>query len=1298
MLRRVLVVLAGVVALVGLGAGSASASNVHVFSGSFGGAGSTPADPYPLSGPSGVAVDEATHHVYVVDAGNFRVEEFDSAGVFVSMFGKDVDRTKVEAAASEEEENVCTLASGEVCQAGVQGVGGSGQFSEPAFVAVDNSGGPSEGDVYVGDRGTNTVYTFTAGGGFVSENSGLASGLGAFGSLAGIAVDTSGDLWVYDLGATMFEFEQGGGFLQEWHEAETGAEPEGIAVDSKQDLYAVSGSENVRKYASSGEALLGEVTESRGYGGVGVTGLAVDPVGNDLYVDQGDAINSIASSCVPSGSPAICAVNETFGSEQLSGVAALAADGGSGTVYAADAATGVVDSYGAAIDAVTGAASAVTATSAVLGGTVNPEGSLVKSCEFEYETGSSGGLSAPCEGTVGSGTAPVAVHADLTGLRGGSVYRFRLLAGNAKGSVSAEEEELSTLPVPVIEGVAATGVTATSADLNAQVNPEALAVESCVFEYGTEVGVYSKRVECTPAAALIGSGTTPVAVSAHIEGLEASRYTYHWRVVARDVNGTSVSGDQTFVDDTSGGGLPDGREYEMVTPPQKDGALLQGGFLLLDPDVAEDGARVIASSLQCFAEAASCTAARQVQGEPFEFTRTSAGWVTTALAPAATQFAANSTSYLIHADTGMALFGISTAPAGEDDLYARQPDGSFVDVGPTTPPADGALGAGPFSSSAATADFSHVVYQLQDGIRWPFDAGSNGASLYEYVGDGNAQPVLVGVSGGPGSTDLISTCGTELGSGGGVDLDRLSADGGTVFFTAQACASGSGANAGVPVPADALYARIEGSRTVLVSGRSPAGCTGVCLSSPPAGAEFAGASADGSKVFFTDTQQLTDDASEDSTHSDSASDGGCQNATGANGCNLYEYDFANPAGENLLAVSAGDTSGGGPRVQGVIATSSDGSHVYFVAKGVLSGVANGEGQLARDGAENLYVFERDARYPEGHVAFIAALSGENLCQQGSDSAQWCSPPVANVTPDGRFLVFTSRALLTRDDTSTTGVAQVFRYDADQTEQEVDEGTPALVRISIGQDGYNDNGNAGVGNANIAHPQFQFDDPGRTDTTMSNDGSFVFFQSPVGLTPQALNDVPDSGGGSLAQNVYEWHEGQVYLISDGRDTSETAIRAGVRPELTSSVELVGSDATGANVFFTTTDQLVPQDTDTGLDYYDARICTASEPCVSVPPSALPCVGEACRGVPGGAPSLLAPASASFAGLGNLAPPAPVAVKPKPLTRAQKLANALKACHVKKNKHKRAVCEATARKRYGPVHKAKKAKHASRKAGR
>jgi hypothetical protein len=513
-----------------------------------------------------------------------------------------------------------------------------------------------------------------------------------------------------------------------------------------------------------------------------------------------------------------------------------------------------------------------------------------------------------------------------------------------------------------------------------------------------------------------------------------------------------------------------------------------------------------------------------------------------------------------------------------------------------------------------------------------------------------------------GSTDLISVCGTFHGSLESLNrISAMSADGRKVFFTAKACSSGSGVNAGVPVPADEVFARIDESRSVLISGRSPVGCTGVCQGSEARDAEFVGASVDGSRVFFTSAQQLTNDASEGGTGSP------CSLAEGS-GCNLYEYDFAAPGGRSLVAASAGDSGGGVPRVQGVLGISADGSHAYFVAKGVLSTTANDQGAVARDGAENLYVFERDTAYPNGHVAFIGTLSG-------AEPAQWTEPTGGHVSvsPDGRFLVFTSRALLTADDTSLSGASQVFRYDA------VSE---VLTRISIGDRGFNDNGNTQERSpcegfcsedAGIAQPDFKVPGPVRLDPTMSHDGSFVFFESPVALAPGALDDVrvATSNGGipTYAQNVYEYHDGRVYLISDGKDTGNVAVEAGGDG---SDVKLIGSDATGANVFFATSDRLVPQDTDTELDYYDARICTAGDPCITAPSVPAGCLGEGCHGAPPPAPGVAGAGSVSFAGPGNLPVPAPVAAK-KTVAKKRHVKHKLR----KRPKHKRAKGRKAAR---------------------
>jgi hypothetical protein len=217
---------------------------------------------------------------------------------------------------------------------------------------------------------------------------------------------------------------------------------------------------------------------------------------------------------------------------------------------------------------------------------------------------------------------------------------------------------------------------------------------------------------------------------------------------------------------------------------------------------------------------------------------------------------------------------------------------------------------------------------------------------------------------------------------------------------------------------------------------------------------------------------------------------------------------------------------------------------------------------------------------------------------------------------------------------------------------------------------------------------------------------------VGLTPRALNDVPVVGvGPGLAENVYEWeadgsevdgrvecHEagGCVSLISDGSDASEGHGTGALSSA--SSVELKGVSTSGDDVFFTTADELVGQDTDTQLDFYDARVNggfprpTPEEQCEEGN------LAEHCRGE-SSAPGVFGPlTSVSPVGSGNFTagevkPP----VKPpvKPLTRAQKLTKALQACHKDRSKKKRAACERQARKRYAPPAKKKaKAKKAER----
>jgi hypothetical protein len=942
----------------------------------------------------------------------------------------------------------------------------------------------------------------------------------------------------------------------------------------------------------------------------------------------------------------------------------------------------------------TDAASAVTTTTATLHGHFTLNGAVASQYSFDYNVGATctGGEHTTVQ-EAGTGATTISESVAVSGLLPSGEYTACFVTLNQYGSETGAPVHFTTEPIAAtIEPNSETvnNLAATSATLNAKVNPKGAPVTSCRFQYGTSTA-YGNTAPCEhPDAVEIERVRNPVPVLGHIEGLSANT-EYHWRLLVTNAAGTETSPDQTFIYPvtTEGAGcadestrvedrstaLPDCRAYEMITPPHDNGAAL-GDFFTGPPlDIAADGSRVIINSIQCFAESVSCNAGeRQNQGNPFAFSRTSSGWVTMPLAPPATQFQL-SVPYMYNADLGTALF-LSSSPSGES-FVARQPEGSFPERRPRFAEVGPPFEFNEIDYPTATADLSHLIYE-------PVGEEST-HQAYEYVGTGNTAPSLVGVRGGAGSTEVISECLDTVGAGREYGYNALSDDGATAFFTAWGLDNLSSCGKGTAPPVSEVYARIDQSRTVLISGRSPLECTLTCLSSSASDANYEGASEDGSKAFFLSTQQLTNHAS--------AGSGSVREQSSCelpeNECNLYEYDFANPTGRNLIDVSAGAATGN-PRVQSVFAISPDGSHIYFIAQGVLTSSANARGQVAHEGKENLYVFERDSSFPDGHVAFIATLptAAEEPPEFGL-RARVFPLTNANVTPDGRFLVFESQGQLTSDDSDTASAKQVFRYDAQ---------TGALLRLSIGEAGFNDNGNAARHDAHIA-PMFKRTfraGPVRTNPTMSNDGSYVFFESPAALTAGALNEVTTEGG-ALAQNIYEWHEGQVSLISDGRDVTEYGNNACQRSNR-SDVCLLGTDATGADVFFSSSDQIVPEDTWDQQEVFDARICTSSEPCHRPATQSTPCAGEACHPSPAGAPALPASSSATFTGPGNLAPPPPPPgpkAKSAAQVRAEKLAKALNACRRDKKKKKRRGCEEAAHKAYGAKAGAKRA---SRKAHR
>ncbi|HET8893962.1 MAG TPA: fibronectin type III domain-containing protein [Gaiellaceae bacterium] len=190
-----------------------------------------------------------------------------------------------------------------------------------------------------------------------------------------------------------------------------------------------------------------------------------------------------------------------------------------------------------AVEAVTSAATNVTLTSATLNGSVNPFGHAT-TWYFEYGTSTSYGTKTALQ-SAGSGTTSINVSADVTGLKAGKTYHYRLVAMNTAGTANGSDITFLTAAAPTATTASAASIGATSATVSGTVNPNGLAT-SWFFEYGT-----STTYGSTTASKNAGSGTSNVSVSAPLSGLTAGT-TYHYRLVAKSAAGTTRGADQSF--------------------------------------------------------------------------------------------------------------------------------------------------------------------------------------------------------------------------------------------------------------------------------------------------------------------------------------------------------------------------------------------------------------------------------------------------------------------------------------------------------------------------------------------------------------------------------------------------------------------------------------------------------------------------------------------------------------------------------------------------------------------------------
>jgi DNA-binding beta-propeller fold protein YncE len=745
---------------------------------------------------------------------------------------------------------------------------------------------------------------------------------------------------------------------------------------------------------------------------------------------------------------------------------------------------------------------------------------------------------------------------------------------------------------PVVDRELTAEVGVSEAKLGALVNPGGMQT-TYRFEYGPTAAYGSS----TPfPEGSVGEGVAARAVWASASGLAAGT-TYHYRVVATNELGTVYGEDQTFTtlsaaqaacpNEQLRGGfsarLPDCRAYELVTPPPKNSSQFNANEIFsYASTVAADGEGITL-------EAQEPQPGAPTAGEHYVATRGAGGWITEAIQPLESYDGVDCQEYQkVYAYSDqltrdvMLVGGGSRASASEkrnEDPESCNPEGRQVVSG--EPAA---------YENLLVRDNATRTYQLVNvpppGVT-PADAHFQAASAdLGHVIFTETSPLAEGATSGvenlyewdEGALRLVSWLPNRTAVTG-----SLAAKGGTPEHESVVSSDGSHV---LFTYGGALYDRIDAQRTVQIDEKQ--GGPG-----PSGGGSFTVATADGSNVFFLDESKLTAESTAETNEPDLYE---CALPEGASKCELTD-----------LTVAA---AGGHAGVQRVTPLGShDSSYVYFLAGGVLASntreFTNAEGKTVVEGAEpgkqNLYLWNGEK------TTFIAA----GVLNNGRAGGEQTSP-------DGKWLAFESEKSLTGYDNTLAGgggcsgasvaCRELFLYSA---------ATGQLVCASC-----NPTGEPPVPGGGIA--ELPLDEEAaygsfRRSRRLLTDAGQVFFGTRDALVPSDTNAKLD---------VYEFQGGRVSLISSGTSSFES--------------NLEGVSESGNDVFFRSTQQLVPQDNREGqIVIYDARVAGGfAEP--SSPPACT--TADACRTPVPPQPSIYgAPASQTFSGLGNLAPPPPTVVK-------------------------------------------------------
>lgn len=530
--------------------------------------------------PTGLAVNQSTGHVYVMDRDNRRVQEFDLDGQFVRAWGWDVVQTGGTGDDTTPPANqfeICTVAS--QCQTGAVGEG-AGQFAAASHNTLTIS--PiAPHDVFVTDSGNRRILQFQADGDFVQG-------------------------WGFDVAAP-----DGGGF-----ETCTGSacragsatgtangqfasnQPQHIAVDSTGVVYASDSNASnriIRFDTVPAPALLDALPSPTVLSSGETRGIEVD-TGNLLAARDPGAgptvVEEIAdpSAALPPDGPPNPTIIDTHAFSDEGAVQGLSGSSATGRIYLsstslfpppngsftgcnASACHGIVvlatPSGGLAADL--SAPSDVGTTTASLEGVVDPGGGIAR-YRFQVSTDGSSWVDAAEAAYVG-GSGPVSASVEASGLEPATLYRTRLLVSKQTGIsttesvVSNEDVFLTDAAAPAVTTLGSSRRTDTSARLRGSVDPQGSAT-SYRFEYGPAGESFDHHLPIQDAQ--VGSGNSPQVVLQDVTGLQPET-AYQYRIVATNFVGPSVGETVTFTTDAQGPTPPEppGRAYELVSPANK---------------------------------------------------------------------------------------------------------------------------------------------------------------------------------------------------------------------------------------------------------------------------------------------------------------------------------------------------------------------------------------------------------------------------------------------------------------------------------------------------------------------------------------------------------------------------------------------------------------------------------------------------------------------------------------------------------------------------------------------------------